>query len=106
MAKMKKAFSGARCILLDLPDFLPVQIYYLNNVFPGYRFLYYRDWLERGSSIFEEDFDFLIAPNWMIKDIPEVSVDQVINMRSMMAMSTKGTVRRCPFLPRKRTSLR
>ena len=87
MAKMKKAFSGARCILLDLPDLLPVQIYYLNNVFPEYKFLYYRDWLERGSSIFEEDFDFLIAPNWMIKDIPEVSVDQVINMRSMMEMS-------------------
>jgi putative sugar O-methyltransferase len=87
MAKMKMAFPNSRCILLDLPELLPFQTYYLNKVFPEKKFLYFKDYLELGSTLFEDNFDFLIVPHWVIKDIPEVSIDQVINMRSMMEMS-------------------
>lgn len=87
MAKMKMAFPNSRCILLDLPELLPFQTYYLNKVFPEKKFFYFKDYLELGSTLFEDNFDFLIVPHWVIKDIPEVSVDQVINMRSMMEMS-------------------
>ncbi|MBF0383275.1 MAG: putative sugar O-methyltransferase [Magnetococcales bacterium] len=87
ITKIKRSIPGARCIMLDLPEVTAVQTYYLYNEFPDKKFFYYNDWLERGSSIFEEDFDYLIAPGWMISHIPDVSVDLVINMRSMMEMT-------------------
>ena len=45
MAKMKISFPNSRCILLDLPELLPFQTYYLNKVFPEKKFFYFKDYL-------------------------------------------------------------
>lgn len=87
MAKMKKAYPNSRCVLLDLPELSAVQSYYLHEEFPGRKFLYLSDWEEHGTAIFDQEFDFLIAPGWKIEDIPEKQADLVINSRSMMEMT-------------------
>ncbi len=87
MAKMKRAYPQAKCVLLDLPELSAVQTYYLNMEFPDKKFLYYGDWLKEGAALFDDEFDFLIAPGWMIDKIPDTTVDMVVNMRSMMEMT-------------------
>jgi len=86
ISKVKKRYSKARCILFDLPELSAVQSYYIYNCFPGSNILYLNDLLERGDEIFEDDFDFMILPGWMIERLPSEYIDLVINMRSMMEM--------------------
>ncbi|MBF0381640.1 MAG: putative sugar O-methyltransferase [Magnetococcales bacterium] len=87
IAKIKQSRPNVRCVMLDLPEITAVQTYYLCHRFPDKKFLFYKDWQQKGSAIFQEEFDFLIAPGWMICEIPDISVDLVINMRSMMEMT-------------------
>ncbi len=89
ITKLKNAFPKARCVLLDLPEISAVQSYYLYNEFPDKKILYYKDWLDRGEAVFAEEFDFLIAPGWMINKIPDHSADLVLNLRSMMEMTNE-----------------
>ena len=86
ISKIKNRYSKARCILFDLPELSAVQSYYIYNCFPGSNILYLNDLLERGDEIFEDDFDFMILPGWMIERFPPEYIDLVINMRSMMEM--------------------
>ena len=86
ISKVKKRYSKARCILFDLPELSAVQSYYIYNCFPGSNILYLNDLLKRGDEIFEDDFDFMILPGWMIERLPSKYIDLVINMRSMMEM--------------------
>ena len=88
-SKLKKKYPHSRCILFDLPELSAVQTYYLNTEFPDAKVFYYRDLLDKGSSIFDLDFDFLILPGWMMDSVPEKYIDVVINMRSMMEMKQK-----------------
>ena len=87
VSKIKKRYPKARIILYDLPELSAVQTYYLYNSFPESKILYLKDFLVRGNEIFNEQFDFLILPGWMIDKAPESYFDLVINVRSMMEMT-------------------
>ena len=86
ISKTKKRYPNARFIIFDLPELLAVQTYYIYNTFPDSKILYLKDILERGDKVFNEDFDFIILPGWMIDQVPDKFIDLVINMRSMMEM--------------------
>ncbi len=90
ISKIKKNVINGRCILFDLPEVNIIQSYFLSNVFPDAKFLGYKDYLEKGTSLINSDFDFLILPGWVAKDILEkYSVDLFINIRSFMEMPPK-----------------
>ena len=63
-----------------------MQSYYIYNRCPGSNILYLNDLLERGAEIFEDNFDFMPPPGWMIERLPSEYIDLVINMRSIMEM--------------------
>lgn len=87
ITKIKTNLKNAKCVLLDLPEVNVIQSYYLSNVFKDAKFLGYKDYMEKGSSILKEDFDFLILPGWVCEDIfLEQKVDLFINIRSFMEM--------------------
>ena len=87
ITKTKKRYPKARIILFDLPEPGAVQTYYIYNTYPNSKILYLKDLLERGNKVFDEEFDFMILPGWMINQVPDKYFDLVINMRSMMEMS-------------------
>jgi hypothetical protein len=86
ISKIKKKYPRSRCVLFDLPEMCAVQAYYLSCEFPKAKILYYKDLIEVGNSLFEEEFDFLILPGQIIKSMPKNYADVFINMRSMMEM--------------------
>ena len=58
IAKIKSNVKGAKIILLDLPEVNACQSYYLSQVFNDAIIFGYSDYLEKGISILESDFDF------------------------------------------------
>ncbi len=88
ISKAKKRYPKASFILFDLPEPATIQAYYIQNTYPDSKILYLKDLLERGAKVFDEEFDFMILPGWMIDKIPDKYIDLIINMRSMMEMSS------------------
>lgn len=88
--KIKSNVKGAKIIMLDLPEVNACQTFYLSKVFEGAEIKGYKDFIEQGLSILEENFDFLILPGWAIKQLPKASVNSYINVRSMMEMSKEN----------------
>ena len=87
-SKIKNQIKKSRIIIFDLPEVNAVQSYYLLNTFPEHKILGYQDFLQYGSKILEEDFDFLIMPGWAANDLLHSKVvDAFINARSMMEMN-------------------
>jgi putative sugar O-methyltransferase len=87
ISKAKKKYPKARLLLFDLPELSAVQTYFIYNSYPNSKILYLKDLLERGNKVFNEEFDFMILPGWMINQVPDNYFDLVINIRSMMEMS-------------------
>ncbi len=87
LAKMKGLFPASKCIVFDLLEVNAVQTYYLTERFPDARILGYRDFEEQGAAIFESDADFIILPGGLIREMPDETVDLVVNTRSMMEMT-------------------
>lgn len=87
ISKAKKKYPKARFVIFDLPELSAVQTFYIYNAFPKSKFFYLKDLIERGDKIFNEEFDFMILPGWMINKVPDKYFDLIINMRSMMEMS-------------------
>ena len=88
ISKLKKKYPKSRCILFDLPELSAVQTYYINNEFPNSKIYYYRDFLKEGDNLFSSNFDFLILPGGIFDKIPPNYIDLIINMRSMMEMTS------------------
>ena len=87
-SKIKNQIKKSRIIIFDLPEVNAVQSYYLLNTFPEHKIFGYQDFLQYGSKILEEDFDFLIMPGWAANDLLHSKVvDAFINARSMMEMN-------------------
>ena len=87
-SKIKNKIQKSKIIIFDLPEVNAVQSYYLLNMFPEQKILGYQDFLQYGSKILEEDFDFLIMPGWSVNDLLRGKlVDAFINVRSMMEMN-------------------
>ena len=87
LAKMKDLFPDTKCIMFDLPEVNVCQTYYLSQRYPNARILGFKDFVQRGPVIFEEKADFLILPGWLIQEMPDGTVDLVVNARSMMEMT-------------------
>ena len=90
IAKIKSNVKGAKIILLDLPEVNACQSYYLSQVFSEAIIYGYGDFLEKGMSIFDADFDFLVLPGWAVQQLPKELVDVYVNIRSMMEMSKEN----------------
>ena len=88
ISKIKKNYKNIKCILIDLPETLTIQTYYLTKEFPNSKFLFLKDLENYKEKIFNMNFDFLILPFWEIKKIPSSYVNLIINVRSMMEMTT------------------
>ena len=87
ISKIKTNLKNAKCILLDLPEVNAIQTYYLSSVFEDAKFLGYKDYLQKGNLILDEDFDFLILPGWVSENLLTVKeLDLFINIRSFMEM--------------------
>ena len=80
-AKLIEAWPDATIYLLDLPEVLAVQAYYLHARFPEARLSLLDD--ARDSP----DADFVLLPGWRTDLLADQSVDLAINVRSMMEMS-------------------
>ena len=87
ISKIKHNYKGIKCIIIDLPEVLAVQNYYLSQEFPNSKFLFLTDLKKDGEKIFNYEFDFLLLPYWEIIRIPNKSLDLIINIRSMMEMT-------------------
>lgn len=90
IAKIKSNVKGAKIILLDLPEVNACQSYYLSQVFSNAIIYGYGDFLEKGISILDTDFDFLVLPGWAVQQLPRGLVDVFVNIRSMMEMSKEN----------------
>ena len=90
IAKIKSNVKGAKIILLDLPEVNACQSYYLSQVFSEAIIYGYGDFLEKGMSILDADFDFLVLPGWAAQQLPKELVDVYVNIRSMMEMSKEN----------------
>ena len=88
ISKLKKRYPKSRCVLFDLPELSAVQTYYINSEFPNAKIFYYKDLLNVGNDLFSSNFDFLILPGVTFERLPSNYIDLIINMRSMMEMSS------------------
>ena len=88
ISKLKKRYPKSRCVLFDLPELSAVQTYYISSEFPNAKIFYYKDLLNVGNDLFSSNFDFLILPGVTFERLPSNYIDLIINMRSMMEMSS------------------
>ena len=88
ISKLKKRYPKSRCVLFDLPELSAVQTYYINSEFPDAEIFYYKALLNVGDDLFSSNFDFLILPGVTFERLPSNYIDLIINMRSMMEMSS------------------
>jgi len=87
---LKELFPQAHILLLDLPEANAIATYYLHTLFPEARFHLFTDHVQ--DATLEKDLpDFSILPGWRITDLPDASIDCIINTRSMQEM-TKDTI--------------
>ncbi len=90
-SKIKNKIKKSKIIIFDLPKVNAVQSYYLLNTFPEQKILGYQDFLQYGSKILEQDFDFLVMPGWTANDLLRSKVvDAFINVRPMIEMNRLG----------------
>lgn len=84
--KIKHRFPLAHYVLLDLPEALTLQSYYLSKLNPDAKFYFYDDYVS-GVPLEPEKYDFTLLPGWLADKIPGDSVDLFINTRSFMEMN-------------------
>lgn len=81
---ISKAFSDFCYLDFDLPEVLCCATYYLMKCFPEKKFLLYGEGELNEEAIIE--YDFIFMPSYVIKDIPDNSIDICINMSSLGEM--------------------
>ncbi len=84
---LKKLYTNARFILLDLPEGNATSTYFLNKEFPKSQFFYLNN-LRNGEQIDWSVHDFAILPGWCSESIADEIVDYAINTRSMQEMKS------------------
>ena len=82
--KMLKTFNGSKCIIVDLPEVLIMQEYYIKTNNPNIKIITTKDLLN--SNLSEHDFDVALITPWGV-DCVDVGLDLVINQRSFGEMS-------------------
>ena len=87
-SKLKQKKKDSTIILIDLPESLILQTYYLGRLFPDKKFCLYDDFLKlKNEQIKELDFDFVLIPPW-VKDrlVNNLKIDCFINSHSFQEM--------------------
>ncbi len=79
---LKRFFPHIRYVMTDLPERLVLQAYYLVHSFPGATF----DIIDGTSNTGQPTADFTFVPTWRLADIPDRSIDIVVNTQSMQEM--------------------
>lgn len=90
--KIRSLYPNCQCIILDLPEVNAVQTMYYRMRFPGIRLLDYVTYKNLGPEcLLRDEWDIALLPGWCAVDIPDSSIDLVVNTRSFMEM-TNDTV--------------
>ncbi len=85
-SKLKKIFPKVKYIIVDLPEVLLIQNYYLSSTFKNSKIINLIDQSNFSKNIIvEEDFDFLLIPFNIYKKL-NFEFDLVINTRSFGEM--------------------
>ncbi len=82
---LRRAAPGAVVMLVDLPQRLSLQAYYLSRSFPAARVMAGDDAATLESAL-AGAADFVLLPPWGIERVPAGSVDLVVNTHSMQEM--------------------
>lgn len=82
--KLKTFWPKAKIYLMDLPEVLAIQAFYIQSCFPEAKVAMLED-IDDGDIVSKADFVFL--PGWRMDLVPDGSVDLATNVRSMMEMS-------------------
>jgi len=97
--RIKKNFPNAVCLLFDLPEQNYISNYYLKKLNPTAKILNLDslmavkniksldDLLLKKVDLL--DYDYIILPGYLIKQLPNNSIDVFINTRSFMEMNTE-----------------
>jgi|GEM_PF-1518834 len=86
--KLKKLSPKAKVILLDLPESITLQTYYLSQLYPEATLLTYHDFKEKGAqALTDTDYDFAVLPGWIAGELQTETIDLFINTRSLMEMN-------------------
>lgn len=86
-SKLKKKFPNLTIILIDLPESLILQTYYLMSLFPESKFFLFND-LEKNYNLLKDNhYDFIIIPPWEKDRLPlKKKIDFFINTHSFQEM--------------------
>ena len=82
-----RAFSEFCYLDFDLPETLCCATYYLMKSFPQERFLLYGEGKLNEDAI--KEYDFILMPSYVIKDLPNDSIDIFVNMSSLGEMKSE-----------------
>lgn len=86
---LKNIFPEAKFMLFDLPEANAISTYYLQQNFPDAK-LYLLEDMRRGVPLNWQRHDFAILPGWCMSEVAPLSIDYVINTRSMMEMTLEA----------------
>ena len=87
-AKLRRINAGSRFVLIDLPETLAVQHWYLSFAMPGSRLIGYQEYCNLGMQSALEQADVLLLPPAVIGELPAGIFDAAINIRSFSEMTT------------------
>ena len=87
-SKLKKKINDSTIILIDLPESLILQTYYLNQIYPNSKFCLYDDFLKLNNQQLNKlDYDFVLIPPWVKnKLVGNLEIDCFINSHSFQEM--------------------
>ena len=90
--KLTSLFPNVKYIMLDLPETLVVQEYYLSQANPSKRLLTLSDIKNKNvKSILESDtYDVALLPAWYGPQLEQLDIDLVVNARSLGEMNVEA----------------
>ena len=83
---LKNTYLNSTCILVELPETCLLASYFLKKNFPDSKILLYSDF---NKDINYKDYDIVILPQNMIKNLEDKSIDLVLNTSSLSEMKNE-----------------
>ena len=87
-SKLKKKHENLCIIIIDLPEAIILQSYYLLKLYPEKKFCFYNDFIKlTPEELKNNNYDFIIIPPWVKQKITNLlKVDYFINTHSFQEM--------------------
>ena len=83
---LKNIYINSTCILVELPETCLLASYFLKKNFPNLKILLYSD---VNKNVNYKDYDIVILPQNMIKNLEDKSIDLVLNTSSLSEMKNE-----------------